>query len=168
MSSDNQTGDDIESVDRMLELREEDYEGNVAQHHVNMYNQLIQRIDDIPFFCSLPQHDTGTALKMHNYKNTFEQAVPFMKNGQGIMAKDIMVYMIQFTDDEDKLVNTPSMILIDENGKGYRIISKMLVKQILEFIRDWHPLPLDPPVRMRCEDRIMPNGNRTYQLILGD
>lgn len=134
----------------------------------NKFDDLIKLLNTVPYYCSINPSDTGAALKTYNYKNCVANGIQKMKVGGGIMVQDIMIYHNQYTNDEGEEIAGPTMVLIEPNGDAYRISAKYLIKQILEFCRDFASPPFDDPVKMRCIDVVLDSGHRMYQLKLGD
>lgn len=134
----------------------------------NKFDDLVKLINTIPYYCSINSSDTGAALKTYNYKNCFANGIQKMKVGGGIFVRDVMVFHNQYINKEGEEISGPNMVLIEPNGDAYRISAKYLIKQILEFMRDFASPPYEEPVKMRCVDVVLDSGHRMYQLKLGD
>lgn len=165
------------NVERELDqdhiLDEDDYNNMgenplVAANRDAEVSRLIANVDQLPLWSSMPCATQNDRMKLFNYRNVWGNGIHALKRDEGILVRDVVLFHQEYTNQEGEQVSGPVCIFIDADGKPHRVGSKLLVKQWLEFMRDFGLPPYNPSVRIRAEDLILPNGNRTYQLIVGE
>lgn len=129
---------------------------------------LIHNIDLLPLWSSMPCITQNDRMKLFNYRNVWGNGIHALKQPEGILVRDVVMFNQEYTNQEGEQVSGPVCIFIDDQGKPHRIGSKLLVRQWLEFMRDFGVPPYNPCIRIRAQDLILENGNRTYQLVVGD
>ena len=135
-----------------------------AEQQKSQLKMAESNLDDVPFVTSLPYVTPQDRIKALSHRMTMGNGISLLKQKDGFMVKDFVLFHASYTSAEGEDVAGPVMILISPDGSSARVSSKLLIKQIIGFIREFGNPPYNPPVNMRASDVVLQNGNRTYQL----